>query len=659
MGNFNGTNGNDILVGTDDDDVINGLFGADLMFGGKGNDTYIIDNPGDKAIEQKDGGIDTVRASITYFATDWIENIRLTGTASIGAFGNALDNQIFGNTGNNLISGGAGRDTMFGGFGDDTYLVDDTNDKAIEASGLGHDTVIASASFSLKTFGDNIEVLQLTGSAVFGQGNALDNEIFGNDLDNHLDGELGADVLTGGKGDDAYHLDDVGDVVVEEAGEGLDTVTSSVSIAKLWDNVENVRLIDSANLNATGNDLNNQIIGNFGMNILDGGKGADAMFGDEGNDTYIVDDVNDKVVENQNSGIDLVKSSVSFTLANFVENLTLTGTKDIGATGNALDNVLTGNVGDNVLFGGGGADTLIGGKGDDSYFVDEVGDKVLETISNANGGGVDRVFSEIDFSLAALGNVENLVLTVNALKGTGNALDNELDGNGKNNDLDGGKGADAMSGFDGDDTYHVDNLGDVVNEGIGQGHDTVKSTIALSNAFSQVEDYEFKTTDSVVFSANALDNRVDSGSANDAIQGLGGKDELHGNAGDDQLFGGTGDDVLDGGIGDDELTGGSGADTFQFDLDPEDSANEGHDTITDFVKASDILSFEVGDVNQDGNTNLADLLSSINNVVDNGAGQNVDVVFDNGAILTVVGAGTGAVDSITDLVANAAQIQVS
>jgi trimeric autotransporter adhesin len=659
VGNFLGTNGNDILVGTDDDDLLDGSFGADLMIGGKGDDTYIIDNPGDKALEQEDGGIDTVKSSITYFATDWIENITLTGTGNVSAFGNVLDNVITGNSGNNVISGGAGMDKMIGGAGNDTYLVDDTGDKVVESAGQGHDIVLASASFSLKNFGANVEILQLTGNAFFGQGNALDNEIIGTDFDNHLDGGLGKDVMTGGKGADHYNVDNAGDVIVENAGEGLDSVNSSVSVGKLWDHVENVSLTGSANLNATGNDLNNMIIGNEGMNTLNGGKGVDTMAGLGGNDTYIVDDFNDNVLENQNSGIDLVKSSVSYQLSANVENLTLTGTKDIGATGNELDNVLTGNDGANVLFGGSGADILIGGKGGDSYFVDDAGDKVLETVSNANGGGVDQVFSEIDFSLAALSNVENLVLTVNALKATGNALDNELDGNGQNNVFDGGKGADAMTGFDGDDTYHVDNLGDTVHEFLTQGHDTVISTIALSSAFSEVEDYEFKTTETVVFNANGLDNRVDSGFANDEIQGLGGKDELHGNGGDDKLFGGTDDDFIDGGIGDDEMTGGAGADTFHFNLDPEDSANEGHDSITDFVKAEDLLSFQVGDLNQDGQTDLADLLDGISSVVDSGAGQNVDVMFDNGAVLTVVGAGTGAVDSITDLVANAAQIQVN
>ena len=97
------------------------------------------------------------------------------------------------------------------------------------------------------------------------------------------------------------------------------------------------------------------------------------MSGDAGNDTYFVDNASDAVTENPNEGSDSVSSSVSLSLANHVENLTLTGSAANG-TGNALDNViignssanvLTGNDGNDTITGGSGADTLVGGNGND------------------------------------------------------------------------------------------------------------------------------------------------------------------------------------------------------------------------------------------------------------------------------------------------------
>ena len=110
--------------------------------------------------------------------------------------------------------------------------------------------------------------------------------------------------------------------------------------------------------------------------MLDGGAGSDTMSGGAGNDTYVVNATGDVVTEAASEGTDTVQASVSYTLGANVENLTLTGSGNINATGNTLDNTLTGNAGNNVLDGGsrqrrltGGAgnDTMIGGSGDDLF----------------------------------------------------------------------------------------------------------------------------------------------------------------------------------------------------------------------------------------------------------------------------------------------------
>jgi serralysin len=110
---------------------------------------------------------------------------------------------------------------------------------------------------------------------------------------------------------------------------------------------------------------NDAITGRSGNDSLDGGSGADNMAGGRGDDTYKVNNRWDKVVEADDQGNDLVKSSVSFTLPANVEKLKITGSANIDGTGNGLANTITGNSGKNELFGLGGRDSLFGGSGGD------------------------------------------------------------------------------------------------------------------------------------------------------------------------------------------------------------------------------------------------------------------------------------------------------
>ncbi|MDP2144300.1 MAG: VCBS domain-containing protein, partial [Gallionella sp.] len=613
---LSGLDGNDTLTGGAGNDTLDGGLGADSMVGAAGDDTYIVDNPstgsgqaqGDVVVELAGNGIDTVQSSISYALTDNVENLALTGAANLDGTGNALDNSITGNSGANIIDGGAGADTMAGGAGNDTYIVDNSADAVIELAGAGTDSVFASADYTLSA---NVENLTLTGTDnLNGTGNALDNLITGNDGDNALsgmagndtlDGGAGVDTMAGGVGNDTYYVDNTADVIAENLNEGTDSVYASATYT-LSDNIENLTLTGAANIDGTGNALNNAITGNSGTNVLDGGAGADTMTGGAGNDTYIVDNAGDKTVEALNAGIDTVLSSVSYTLASNVENLTLTGAANINATGNELNNILIGNTANNGLYGLAGNDTLIGGAGndtldggtgadamsgnvgDDTYVVDNAGDAVTENVDE----GIDTVQSSITYTLGA--NVENLTLTgTAAINGMGNALDNvivgnngsnvlsgmdgndTLTGNSGNDTLNGGTGADAMAGGLGNDTYVVDNAGDIVTEALNAGTDLVQSSVTYTLT-SNVENLTLTGADIIDGTGNTLNNVITGNTSANVLDGGAGADTIYAGTGDDTLIGGDGNDalygeadndLLQGNAGNDMLDGGVGADTMQ------------------------------------------------------------------------------------------------
>lgn len=386
-----GSVGDDILtdMGTDND-TLNGRDGADTMIGGFGNDVYYVDDVGDRIIEEATGGIDTVVSTVSYTLGANVENLTLAGTAPINGTGNGLANVLRGNSAANILSGGGGHDTlngaggadsMWGGLGNDSYYVDDEGDVVIELAEEGIDTVLALVSHTLAS---NVEHLTLIGSAgINGTGNELANRIIGNAAANVLSGEAGndtlngaggADTMRGGLGDDLYRVEHAGDLAIEEADEGIDTVLATVSYT-LGANVENLTLAGSAAINGTGNDLANllrgngaanRLIGGAGDDTLNGAGGADTLIGGVGDDIYYVDNAGDVVVEEVGGGTDTVLASIAFSLGANLENLTLTGAGAVNGTGNALANRIVGNAAANLLRGGLGDDTLNGGAGDDT-----------------------------------------------------------------------------------------------------------------------------------------------------------------------------------------------------------------------------------------------------------------------------------------------------
>jgi len=250
-----GQSDDDVMDGGAGNDYMNGGFGNDLMWGGTGDDS-MQGGSGDDKLYGEEGndklyGEDGNDLLMGGEGDDVLYGDFMPTYASprndIGGddllYGGAGNDTLYGGAGNDLLDGGAGQDAMQGGKGDDTYVVDNIGDSVIEKAGEGHDTVIASCSYTLSA---NVEDLRLTEGGNFDAiGNACDNLLTGNSGDNLLDGGKGADTMIGGRGNDTYMVDDLGDQIVERAGEGIDTVISRIGYT-LGDNLENLTLLGSS-----------------------------------------------------------------------------------------------------------------------------------------------------------------------------------------------------------------------------------------------------------------------------------------------------------------------------------------------------------------------------------------------------------------------------
>jgi Ca2+-binding RTX toxin-like protein len=604
----------DTLIGGTGSDTLDGGAGTDAMIGGSGNDTYMIDSVDDVIVEELNQGTDTVVVGFDWVLADDFENLTLSGSDAVNGTGSTVDNVLVGNDaantliglgGNDTLDGGAGDDTLIGGTGSDTYTVDSAADLIIENADEGTDTVTADVSFTLV---DNVENLALGGLAsIDGTGNEAANVLLGNDGANALtglggndtlDGGKGADALDGGAGDDIFIIDDAGDTTADSSG--TDTVRASISWT-IAASIENLELTGKASINATGNALANTITGNEGDNLIDGGAGIDVMNGAAGADTYYVDNSADQVIEAvRGGGTDTVIAAASYKINEFVDNLTLTGSADLTATGNTINNVIIGNSGRNLIDGGGGKDALDGRDGGDLYLVTTARDGFQGEVQDTGTNGIDEV--RVTYTTAGYANfnqndtgIERIVLgtgtgasadtsgtstisvsagkVLNALTIIGNAGVNRIAGTAFADTIDGGAGIDAMAGGTGDDTYYVDNVKDRVSERALGGFDTVHASVSFKLGAA---------VDALVLTGGADLSGTGGNDAN-TITGNTGANVLDGGKGDDVLLGLDGNDRLIGGLGADTLEGGSGADRFVFATSTR--FGDPFDTIRDFSSA--------------------------------------------------------------------------
>ena len=616
------------LTGLGGNDTLNGGKGSDTLIGGTGDDIYHVDNSRDLIIEDlgTETGTDTVQATTNYTLAANVENLTLTAGFTIGGTGNSGVNTITGNEKINKLDGGKNTgdagDTLIGGAGNDIYVVNNTNDTVDETTakgGDGIDLVLSNVNYALS---ENVENLTLTGTNnINGTGNGLNNLIVGNSGINTLIGGAGSDklyggegndtldggdgtvtadqgddMLSGGLGSDTYVIRRTSQVIKETSEKGaFDKVIAKINDYTLAANIENLTL-DTGIIKGTGNSSNNTIMGNASDNTLDGGKGADTFYGYAGNDTYIVDNIGDTIYDNDNSaslanaGTDLVESSISYTLGQFLENLTLTGKSSINGTGNGLSNTITGNDGNNIIDGGkniaGNTDTLVGGLGNDTYAVYALSDVIITEGTETKAGTDDTIIANINNYTLSAANVENLtlgsVVTNNAetiLNGTGSSAANTITGNDANNTLNGGKNTDntvgdILIGGKGNDTYIVNQAKDKIIEDEEEGTaDLVQSSISYSLG-QNIENLTLTGTDNINGTGNTLNNIITGNSGSNILTGGTSNDKLIGGAGSDTLIGGQGDDTLYGGSTTDEST--SAADTYIYNL------GDGNDTIVEF-----------------------------------------------------------------------------
>ena len=600
-----GAGGNDNLKGGTGDDTLDGGSGNDTLNGGSGNandglgnDTYLFGRgDGNDTIYDQDvtaGNMDTIRFKDGVLPSDVTLSrpasgsedllLSINGTtdslrvfAWFGSVSNRVErvefadgsvwdttvlikapiqgtsgadylvgrddlaDTIMGNAGNDILIGGGGNDRLEGGAGNDTINGGSGEDTASYIDAPSGVTVSLATGAAQATGGAGTDTLigieNLTGSS-------HNDSLTGNSAANLLDGGAGADTLIGGDGSDTYYVDNVGDLVIETnavlATGGDDTVYSSLAAYTLTANVETLRLVATGAADGSGNSLNNTLYAGAGNNVLDGGAGIDTV-------SYSLAAAA-VTVSLASSAAQATGGSGSDTLVN-IENLVGSAYAD-RLTGDGLANRLNGGAGNDTLNGGAGADTLIGGDGSDIYYVDNVGDSVVEHEDQGN----DIIYSSISWTLGE--HVERLYLTGSATTtATGNALANTLYGHANS-------AANVLTGGAGNDVYYL-GAGDSAVEGDDGGTDSVY-TYADYTLAANVEHLYLNVATAATLTGNALAN------------------SLRGNAGDDTLIGLSGNDTLNGGLGADTMIGGLGNDSYYVDNTADsvvEELNEGNDII--------------------------------------------------------------------------------
>ncbi|PKB19447.1 Ca2+-binding RTX toxin-like protein [Novosphingobium kunmingense] len=459
--------GADIISGDAGDDVIvldgalnpNGVFGQPSITGGTGTDSLVLRGFVPGGFSQHS----------LYFANvlNGIETLKFDSKVGETLSAVLLLPQYQG-AGITTVIGGAGIDQLVLVAVSGTSATVPTLNLVDWTNGPGGDAVVMAVAGS-NTTGMTLNALQ---GAAFNQvllgasgadtlnGSGADDVLRGNAGDDVLDGKAGVDQLVGGLGNDTYHVDAQADVIVESAGEGIDTAIATGNFY-LYANVENLTLAAGTGSNfGVGNDLANVIAGNDSGNLLISGLGNDTIHGGAGDDSLFGEDGDDTL--NGDAGIDYIVGGLGNDTINGGDNPDALYGEDGDDTiigGASFDtDIFYGGAGNDIIYANSGLgdyDIMNGAAGNDTYYVDTPDDIVYE----GQFEGTDTVYAGIvgaGFYLWAY--VENCTLTGNTPFAAGNELNNVLTGSASDNWLLGNQGSDTLNGKAGNDVLFGDLL---------------------------------------------------------------------------------------------------------------------------------------------------------------------------------------------------------
>jgi Ca2+-binding RTX toxin-like protein len=460
-----------IDVGAGNDRVTH-YSGADVVIGGSGFDTLVVDYRGKTGFVSWEvhptEGMGTFASGYNGVFRNDSSGSRVTYTgieAFVITVGNGASATIRTGSGDDIITTGDGGDLITPGGGSDMVNAGAGLDRVdyaqrligAETGNVGVVINFSGTSFVVPAGHPNAGMMLASGQAIdnFGAVDTLLNVegadtgaqndiLIGGSAQNFFNAGGGDDTLTGGDGADVLN-----------GGDGIDTLDYSREGGTFGAVVN----LSGFFLNPTGRN----IIGSIGPNeALDTYNARDTLAGIE---NVVTGDRDDWIVGSEARNVITANGGNDRINGHGGNDELHGGAGDDNITGDAGDDLLTGGEGNDTLNGGVGVDTMIGGTGNDLYFVDNVGDTVTELAGEGNADEV-RTFLA-NYTLPA--NVENLTLTGTApIAGHGNALDNELRGNSANNILSGDAGADRLFGGAGDDMLDGGAGDDLLDGGAGE-----------------------------------------------------------------------------------------------------------------------------------------------------------------------------------------------